>query len=48
MISEAEARTMGFEHAPSVAAAISLLEKDYPEAVVAIFPSGGLIVPIPE
>jgi lactate racemase len=46
MISEAHARTMGFEHAPSVEEGIRRLEKDYPEAVAAIFPSGGLIVPI--
>jgi lactate racemase len=46
MITEAQARTMGFDYAPSVQAGIGLLEKDYPEAKVAIFPSGGLIVPV--
>ncbi len=46
MISETEARTMGFEYAPSVSAGVDMLEASYPEARVAIFPSGGLIVPI--
>jgi lactate racemase len=46
MISQEEARTMGFEYAPSLAEGLRLLEKSYPEAKVAIFPSGGLIVPI--
>jgi len=46
MISEEEARTMGFEYAPSIAAGINRLESAYPEARVAIFPSGGLIVPV--
>ncbi len=46
MISEKEARTMGFEYAPSVAAGISMIEQVHPSAKVAIFPSGGFIVPI--
>ena len=46
MITENEARTMGFEYAPSIADGISRLESSYPEATVAIFPSGGLIVPV--
>jgi lactate racemase len=46
LITEEEARTMGFEYAPSVAAGVSRLENSYPEATTAIFPSGGLIVPV--
>ncbi|HEY3275066.1 MAG TPA: lactate racemase domain-containing protein [Syntrophorhabdaceae bacterium] len=46
MISESHAGTMGFEHAPTVEAGIKLLQKDYSRAKVAIFPSGGLIVPV--
>ncbi len=46
LISREEARIMGFDYAPDLSAGIALLEKDYPEARVAIFPSGGLIVPI--
>jgi nickel-dependent lactate racemase len=41
-----QARTMGLEYASSIEEGLSLLEKAYPEATVAIFPSGGLIVPI--
>ncbi len=41
-----EARTMGLEYASSIEEGLRLLEKAYPEATVAIFPSGGLIVPI--
>ena len=46
MISESEARTMGFEYAPSVAGGIARLEEAYPHARVAVFPSGGLVVPV--
>jgi lactate racemase len=46
MISREEARTMGFEYASSIGEGLAALEKAYPEARVAIFPSGGLIVPI--
>jgi hypothetical protein len=46
MIPEKEARTMGFEYAPSVAAGINMIEQEHPQARVAIFPSGGLVVPI--
>jgi nickel-dependent lactate racemase len=46
MVSQAQAATMGFEHAPSLEEGLRLLEKAYPKARVAIFPSGGLIVPI--
>lgn len=45
-ISREEARTMGFEYSSSLEEGLRLLEKSYPEARVAIFPSGGLIVPI--
>ncbi len=46
MISEKEARTMGFDHARSVEEGVRLLESEYPEARVAVFPSGGLIIPM--
>ena len=46
MVSKDEARTMGFEYAPSVEEGVRLLGDDYPQARVAIFPSGGLILPI--
>ena len=46
IISRDEARTMGLEYASSVEEGLRLLEKSYPRAKVAIFPSGGLIVPI--
>jgi hypothetical protein len=45
-ISREEARIMGLEYASSIEEGLRLLEKVYPEARVAIFPSGGLIVPI--
>jgi hypothetical protein len=45
-ISRDEARTMGLEYASSIEEGLRLLEKSYPNARVAIFPSGGLIVPI--
>ena len=46
MISENEARTMGLEHASSVEAGLKMLETRYAKASVAVFPAGGLIVPI--
>ena len=46
VISRNEARTMGLEYASSIEEGLRLLEKSYPRAKVAIFPSGGLIVPI--
>lgn len=46
-ISQDEASTMGFEYAPSVEEGLRLLERVYPKARIAIFPSGGLIIPIP-
>ena len=45
-ISRDEARTMGLEYVSSIEEGLRSLEKVYPEAKVAIFPSGGLIVPI--
>jgi nickel-dependent lactate racemase len=46
LISEDEARIMGFEYASSIEEGLKLLKKVYTEADVAIFPAGGLIVPI--
>jgi nickel-dependent lactate racemase len=45
-ISRKEAETMGLDHSASVEEGIKSLGKLYPNAKVAIFPSGGLIVPI--
>jgi nickel-dependent lactate racemase len=45
-ISKDETRIMGLEYASSIEEGLGLLQKDYPSARVAIFPSGGLIVPI--
>ena len=45
-ISKDETKIMGLEHASSIGEGLGLLQKDYPNARVAIFPSGGLIVPI--
>ncbi len=46
-ISREEANTMGLEYAPSIEEGLRLLERAYPKARVAIFPSGGLIIPMP-
>ncbi|HTY21826.1 MAG TPA: lactate racemase domain-containing protein [Desulfomonilaceae bacterium] len=46
MISEKEARTMGFDYALSLEEGVRLLGSEYPDARVAIFPSGGLIIPM--
>jgi len=46
LISAEEARIMNLEYASSVEEGLKLLEKSHPKARVAIFPSGGLIVPI--
>ncbi len=46
MISREDASTMGMEHASSLKQGLRVLEKAYPEATVAIFPSGGLVVPV--
>ena len=45
-VSRKEAETMGLEHSSSIEEGIKSLGKLYPNAKVAIFPSGGLIVPI--
>jgi len=41
-----EAKIMGLEYAPSIEEGLKALEKSYAKAKVAIFPVGGLIVPI--
>jgi nickel-dependent lactate racemase len=46
LISENETRTMGLEHASSLEEGLKLLKAAYTKATVAIFPAGGLIVPI--
>ena len=46
LTSEKEARTMGFDYASSVEEGVRLLGGEYPNARVAIFPSGGLIIPM--
>jgi nickel-dependent lactate racemase len=45
-ISRDETRIIGLEYASSVNEGLRLLKRSYPEARAAIFPSGGLIVPI--
>jgi len=45
-VPEKEAQSLGMEYAPSVQEGLGMLEKSYPNAKAAIFPSGGLIVPI--
>jgi nickel-dependent lactate racemase len=46
MMSRNTALTLGFEHAASLEQGLDVLKDAYPEARVAIFPTGGLIVPI--
>jgi nickel-dependent lactate racemase len=46
LISQGEAQILGFEYSSSIEEGLRLLEKSYPNAKVAIFPAGGLIVPI--
>ena len=46
VISADQAQTMGLEYSSSIEEGLRSLEKSYPHAKVAIFPSGGLIVPI--
>jgi lactate racemase len=46
LISEDEAQIMGLEHVSSVEEGLKLLEAAYTKATVAIFPAGGLIIPI--
>ena len=45
-ISRDEATIMGLEYAPSIGEGLKLIEESHPEAKVAIFPAGGLIVPV--
>jgi hypothetical protein len=45
-ISKDEAQIMGLEYVSSVEEGLRLLQNAYPDARVAIFPSGGLIVPV--
>ena len=45
-ISRNEAETLGLEYSASIKEGIGLLKKSYTDVKVAIFPSGGLIVPI--
>ena len=45
-VSEEEASVMGVEHASSLEEGLARLKKSFPQARVAIFPAGGLIVPI--
>lgn len=44
--SKQEADILGFEHASSINEGLNLLKKEFPRARVAIFPTGGLIIPI--
>jgi nickel-dependent lactate racemase len=46
LISENETRIMGLEYAKSLEEGLKLLEAAYTKATVAIFPAGGLIIPI--
>jgi len=45
-ISREETQTISLEYASSIEEGLALLKGSYPEARVAIFPSGGLVVPI--
>ena len=46
LISRDTASVLGLEYSPSLEEALATLGEAYPDARVAIFPSGGLIVPI--
>jgi len=46
LISKEEARTMRLEYASSMEEGLGRLRKDYPEARTAIFPAGGLVIPM--
>lgn len=48
VISKGEAKVMDLEYASSIEEGLELLKESYPRAKVAIFPSGGLVVPIPD
>ncbi len=45
-VSEEEASVMGMEQASSVEEGLARLKKSFPSARVAIFPAGGLIIPV--
>jgi hypothetical protein len=45
-VSEEEASVMGVEHASSLEEGLARLKKSFVRARVAIFPAGGLIIPI--
>ena len=45
-VSPQEAGLFGFDYAPTVDRAVADLARSYPEAKVAIFPAGGLVVPM--
>jgi nickel-dependent lactate racemase len=45
-VSQEEASTMGMEHASSLEEGLARLKESFPRARAAIFPAGGLIVPI--
>ena len=46
LVSPEQAAAMGMECAPTLADGLALLERAYPAAQAAIFPSGGLVIPI--
>lgn len=48
IVSRETASALGLEYAASIEDGLATLGDAYPEARVAIFPSGGLIIPIPE
>lgn len=45
-IPKEEAEIMGLDHAPTVEAGIAMLRETHPKARVAVFPTGGLILPL--
>jgi hypothetical protein len=46
MVSREQTTAMGMEYAATIEDGLAILENVYPEAQVAILPSGGLVVPI--
>lgn len=46
LMSRETATTLGLEYAASLEEGLEVLERDFPDARVAIFPTGGLIVPV--
>jgi nickel-dependent lactate racemase len=45
-VSEEEAAAMDMEHASSIKGGLARLKEAFPSARVAIFPAGGLIIPV--